>query len=309
MSGHEYTKLAAKTAVAPLRFRTYLGLTESVIRALTQRSEKPQLFIVGPPRSGTTLIYQYIVHRLQIAYFTNGVGRYPVAPCLVTWAQRLFRRDHVSDFASQYGKVEGAIGPREAGGFWNRYFDAEAYQDAEALSHRKAERLRRTIWCVQRTFGDIPFVNKNVKHLLRLMALQDIFPKSVFLFVERDLTDAALSMLRARRHLFGDPGHWFSIRPPDYETLRSLDPVDQIVGQYHSIVRKMEADLEGIPQGRKLRVSYNDFCHSPEELIGRIIELLGHLEYRNPPIDSFPVINNSSETREEFELVEKIGGR
>jgi hypothetical protein len=35
----------------------------------------PRLFILGLPRWGTTLVYQYIVHRLKVALLTNGVLR------------------------------------------------------------------------------------------------------------------------------------------------------------------------------------------------------------------------------------------
>jgi len=306
MSIYHFARILARIAAAPFCPNTYLGVTERAVRAAMQTSAQPQLFIAGPPRSGTTLISQYIVHRLRVAYFTNGVGRFPVSPCLATWAQRFLHGEYVSDFLSQYGKVKGPLAPREAGGFWNLYFDPDTYQDHNPLSVEMTERLQRTVACVQRAFGDTPFVNKNVKHLLRLKALEEIFPQSVFLIVDRDLSDAAISMLRARHRLFGDSNRWFSIRPPDYDALSTMAPVDQIVGQYHSLVRKMETDIQKIPQERICRIYYDDFCRNPEGLIDRLIEFLGPLEYRNPAISSFPVRRNSAETDEEMDLVRRI---
>ena len=80
MSGADLWRLGAKLARAPWRAQNYLYLIERALLAVTSRSEGSQLFILGPPRTGTTLIYQYIAHRLNVAYFTNGVGRYPLAP-------------------------------------------------------------------------------------------------------------------------------------------------------------------------------------------------------------------------------------
>ena len=70
-----------------------------------------QLFILGLPRSGTTLLDQYIVHRKDVAYFTNGVGDNPSQPCLTSSRQRLENPPYISDFASRYGRSEGPMAP------------------------------------------------------------------------------------------------------------------------------------------------------------------------------------------------------
>ncbi len=55
-----------------------VGLAYRILRPLEQRMVSragpvpaPRLFILGLPRSGTTLVSQYIVHRLKVAYLTN----------------------------------------------------------------------------------------------------------------------------------------------------------------------------------------------------------------------------------------------
>ena len=310
MSGADLWRLGAKLAKAPWRVQSYLYLIERALLAVTSRSEGSQLFILGPPRTGTTLIYQYIAHRLNVAYFTNGVGRYPLAPCVVTYAQKRLWGSYVSDFNSTFGKVIGPLGPREAGGFWNQCFDAEAYQRADDIAPRKVDTLRRTIWRIQRIYGGTPFVNKNVKHLLRIHALKEIFPHSFFLVVERDLVDAALSLLRGRHELFGDSRQWWSVRPPDYDDLKDLPLPEQVTGQYLSLIEKMEKDLAELPADRVLRISYEHFCSNPEALIEQIRTRLGTIDYRNGAVDSFTVAKNVPDTDEELELVRKLeGGR
>jgi hypothetical protein len=295
-----------KFVSAPWTLQSYLRLIERVALRFVSPSKTPQLFILGPPRSGTTLIYQYVTHRLKIAYFTNGVGRYPLAPCVVTYAQKRRWGEYSSDFKSTFGKVAGPLAPREAGAFWNRCFDPESYQTYGDVAKDKVDLLRRTIWCVQKIFGDVTFVNKNVKHLLRIHAIKMIYPESVFLVVERDLVDSALSLLRGRRALFGNPEHWFSVRPDNYEDLKSLAPAEQVAGQVLSLSRRLKQDLADLPSGRVLRVSYDDFCSNPEELIESIRVRMGWVEDRNPPLRSFAVANNTPKSDEERELVRLI---
>lgn len=284
-----------------------LGTLESaLLRFAPERTPTPQLFILGLPRTGTTLVYQYVVHRLEVAYFTSGCGRYHRSPCLVTRIQRRLHGEYVSDFRSEYGKSEGPVAPREAGSVWARFFGYEAYVEPADVSHRDRETLRRTVHCVQRAFRGAPFVNKNVKHLLRIPALADVFPRARFLVVERDREDVALSVLRARHRQMADPGRWWSVRPPDYPRLREMDPVAQVAGQLESLGRKLDADLRELDPGRVLHCGYRAFCEDPEEVAREVREALARPEHRNPPVSGFPVARNEPRTDEERALVERV---
>ncbi len=68
-----------------------------------------------------------------------------------------------------------------------------------------ADELRRTVACVQRIHGGRPFVNKNVRHMQRIGALDAIFEGALFLVVSRPPADVALSLLRARYQVQDDP--------------------------------------------------------------------------------------------------------
>lgn len=281
----------------------YLRFLEQAWLLRPAVSEKPVVFILGLPRSGTTLVYQYLVHRLQVAYFTNGVGKYPHAALLMTWWERKRYGEYRSDFQSQYGKMIGPVSPREAGGFWARFFDLEQYTRFEQVSPARIRILQRTIAGVQHLFGDVAFVNKNVKHMLRLDALARIFPHALFLIVERELPEVALSVLRGRYANLADPHAWWSVRPPDYPSLKDLSLPEQIAGQVRGLARQMDADLAQIPATRVVRVAYSAFCQEPERLIATLRPLLGHPTERNPPVSAFPISHNTPKTPEEEALL------
>jgi hypothetical protein len=264
------------------------------------------LFILGLPRSGTTLTYQYIVHRLQVAYFTNGVGHYYRSPCVATFLQTRWYGPYSSDFRSEYGKVEGPIGPREAGSFWGRFFDLNKYSRFEDVISADMDKMRNTIACIQRIFHDSPFVNKNVKHMLRLHALSRIFPEAVFLVVLRDLADVAISIFRARRSRAEGSTAWWSVRPRDFAGLENLPVVEQVAQQVVRLDRQLRAEIRTLPESRVLFLQYERFCETPEELIGRVRSAIGPVEDNNPPQASFRTMTHEAADEDEQWLLERV---
>lgn len=289
-----------------LRLDSYAIVLERLWLLKRQRCSSPQLFILGLPRSGTTLIYQYIVHRLNVAYFTHGVGAHPRVPCVVTWYQHNRYGQYRSDFESKYGKVEGPVSPREAGTFWGRFFDLNNYVDFEDLRQKDISVLQKTVACIQNIFGGKPFVNKNVKHLQRINAIAEIFPNSIFLVVERQLQDVALSVLRARRGSPCDSSQWFSVRPINYDAIKNLSIPEQVANQCKSVTEKMEQDLSLLPNERVIRIKYEDFCREPEALIKNVGAALCALKTDNPSRDFFTISRNSPQSAEENKLLKLL---
>lgn len=263
----------------------------------------PQIFILGLPRSGTTLLYQYIVHRFEVAYFTNGVGTYPLSPCLITWLQHKLYGNYKSDFESNYGKVKGSVAPREAGVFWGRFFDLEEYTCYEDLTPEEIHKLRNIIYCIQWIFGGVPFINKNVKHMLRINALSKIFSNSYFLIVERNLKDVALSMIRGRYKNVTNPNEWWSVRPPNYKALKDLSIAEQVGYQLIALQKKMEADFSKISSERILYVQYEKFCDNPDILVEKMKSMFEPVIFRNGPVEYFEKYTNEPQTLEEKKLI------
>jgi len=250
--------------------RRALATLERRLLAAVDEPEFPCLFVLGLPRSGTTLVYQYLVDRLPVAYFTQGVGRFPEQAAAITWLEYRVHGRYRSDFHSRYGKIEGAAAPREAGAFFARFFGYDDRKRLEDLGPGEQDALRRTVAAVQRAFGGAPFVNKNVKHLLRIDALAGLFPSAHFLVVERERRDVALSLLRARQALLADPRDWWSVRPCDHERLAALPPAERVVAQLESLATGLETDLAELAPGRVTHIEYERFCAQP----GALLEVL-----------------------------------
>ena len=291
------------------RIRNFLRLVAGVPEAYLLTTAKdpgsPQFFITGLPRTGTTLVYQYLVHRLHLAYFTNGAGIpvFTLSPVCVTWFQIHTHPPYYSDFKSKFGKVRGYVAPREAGGVWARFFDLENYETIENMKFHEIEILKRTVWKLQNIFGNAPFVNKNVKHMLRIEPLSRIFPQAYFIVVERDPEDVALSILYARKNA-GGIEHWWSVRPPDYEKIKNLSPLEQIAHQVLSLRKKLMEDLEPIKE-RMFFIHYCELCEEPESVV-RWVKEKHPVDEKNPPVPGFEFRKRKAETKEEKELVRLV---
>ncbi|MCP4361152.1 MAG: sulfotransferase [Chloroflexi bacterium] len=284
----------------------YLGLLEKSFLRKRYEPRQPQLFILGLPRSGTTLIYQYIVHRLRVAYITNRAGHYYLAPCLITYLQRKALGDYVSDFQNRYGKVQGALSPREAGAVWGRFFGVENYVTLQEMPLKRRGTLQNTVACIQSLFGNLPFVNKNVKHMLRIEALTTIFSDAYFLVVERDLEQVALSVLRGRYANLRDPKEWWSVKPPNYMALKELPVAEQVTGQLISLQRRMDSDFAKLPQERVIRLDYESFCQEPEAIIKQLSAVFRKVGLRNTAVTHFKPSHKSPQNEEDKLLIDLV---
>jgi len=291
-------------------FQNYKNyLFESIEKIIIKRDfvlTQPQFFIIGLPRSGTTLIYQYIVHRLHMAYFTNKVGKYSFAPCTISLLSKLFNRQYFSDFESSFGKIKGNMAPREAGSFWLRFFDIDLYQGEHLLTEENIKKIVNTVFCIQNIFSDSPFINKNVKHMLRIKLLSELFPDSYFIIVKRDHIDVALSILSARKKNLKNIHDWWSVKPTSYEEIKKKHYLEQIALQVFDLNKKIDEDLMEIPKDRIIYLNYENFCLKPDGIIDLIKIRSKGVKYKNDQIKNFKNRKKKNLSEEEIILGEKI---
>ena len=94
---------------------------------------EPLVFIVGAPRSGTTLLTQLLISQYEIGYVSNLIARFWKAPYLgLLLAKEIRDPDRPPDvgFSSDRGFTSGYEGPHEFGYFWRRWFD---YQESHSV--------------------------------------------------------------------------------------------------------------------------------------------------------------------------------
>ncbi len=261
----KYLNLLVTGLLAPLE-----TILERRGRADEGADEKPVCFIVGPPRSGSTLLYELLVTRFQCGYFTNLAKRLFRVPVVATWLCRNEMRRRSGSFDSVYGELEGRAAPNEAGRIWSHWmpYAAPYFLDAPGLT---PERMRRKLDAIGRIAGQ-PMIVKNMILQSDFPLLKKTFPNAIFIYVERDWADNARSLVRAREDKASmDETGWWSLRPTGWEAYAKAGPVEQSCAQVMLSHRDLETGLETLTDtGRVIKVSYERLCTSPDEVLSEI---------------------------------------
>jgi hypothetical protein len=234
--------------------------------------EKPVFFIVGAPRSGTTLILQTIINHFDIAYINNMVAKFwdaPVTGAAFYTAIRNLKKP--VSYESRGGFTDEIDGPHEFGYFWKRFF---LYGETHALTeddHKKIDiiTLKREIAGLEKIFGR-PMVFKNPAALsLQIDFLARHIPNSCFIYVRREPFFIAQSLYQKRIEILNDAGTWYSVKPASFPQLKDRSPVEQVAGQVMDTIRKMETDIAALSRKRVTVFDYESFCSDPARTLGQ----------------------------------------
>lgn len=230
----------------------------------------PTLFVVGAPRSGTTILVQTLARRYELGYITNLAARFWKAPSLGCVLSEAIRGDRPPETggSSQGGSTPGYEGPHEFGFFWRRWFDYGATHRVsdDALKKVPTHELRREIAGIQRVY-ERPLLLKNPVLSLYVDFLAKAMPGSLFIDCRRDPFFVAQSLLRCRERLCDTKEDWYSIRPPAYPTLKEEPYPEQIAGQIAGIRETVDRSLASLSRDRWIPVRYEAFCQDPEPVL------------------------------------------
>jgi len=238
-------------------------LEQALTRGMGHTGPGP-IFVIGLPRSGTTLLYEAIVTRWAVCYFPNLANTLYRTPAGATWMEQRVMRDWQGRFRSRGGFIAGRGAPNQGNRIWRMWLGDESEPTATTVP---MVRIRRTIGAIEAMFGR-PFVNKNVAHAVRLPAIAEVFPGAIFIDLQRDLSDSVRSLVRF--HADRSDGSPTAIEPTTSTGEWSDDPVGDACRRLACIRADMEKSIASIGEDRRLSVRYESFCSDPEAELRRI---------------------------------------
>ena len=228
----------------------------------------PPVFIVGPPRVGSTVLMQMLSQHLNVTYLRNYHQWSFGFPRL---GELIFRGQETPNpsLGSQHGSTGGLNGAWEGGEWWYRFFPRAPNYVDEATARLVDERaLLRSVtnWT---SSSERSLMFKNTYASLRIRSLARVFPNARYIHVSRGLLWNAHSILEARRAAFGSYAQWFGLRPPGWEQAVSGGVINQVLFQIQQTHQTITKDLEsfGVPNRFVHKVQYEDLCASPRETI------------------------------------------
>lgn len=237
------------------------------------------VFIVGSPRSGTTLLYQLMARFLDVGYVSNEIARYWLAPLYasIRRQERLATERRVIDFSSSLGSAVGSSAPHEFTYFWHFWSGFFSHDDLTE------DELGRIDWSsIRRELGGLaswwrgPLVLKALTHVnYSIPRVLHQLPEARFLAIGREEEFVVQSILKAREQRYGSEEHWWSLRPRDFKEWLGRSPVEQVAHQVRDVERGVRAGLEAVPRQARLLTTYEDLVRKPHRELERIADFCG----------------------------------
>jgi hypothetical protein len=245
-----------------------------------EKARYPFLFVFGVPRSGTTISAQILASCLDVGYINNLVARFYLAPLYGLEISNSLHIQNQSSFKSEYAATKGIADLHEFGYFWRYWLKKETFHDFTHAAEKEGDinwaGLRLTLCSIQQAFLK-PMIFKNMFGAYHIKKLCNLLKKVVFIYIERDDLDTAISILDARKEFYEDLNTWWSNIPPEFDRLKGLDYWQQIAGQIHYLKAFYFRQIQSVNEKHVILLNYEDICKNP---LGQLVKIQAHV-YRH----------------------------
>ncbi|MBI5952676.1 MAG: sulfotransferase [Chloroflexi bacterium] len=212
------------------------------------------LLIVGPPRSGSTIIYQVLARAIPSVYISNIHSIFPRGASRYMLKNNLFSVN-LGGFHNYYGHTASIRDVNEG----NEFID-DIFRGTPTPGQIR-QRFISFVRNMQAIEGR-PLIFKNASAYWRLACLHEAVPEVVFLRVQRDPEQIVQSVVRAYHELGG-----FNPIPEALLNSDITDPVEFAVRQVMEIERVIDAQKKHIVSKSWVEFAYEDFCRDPWPVI------------------------------------------
>ncbi|QGN32795.1 sulfotransferase [Microlunatus sp. Gsoil 973] len=228
--------------------------------------------IVGLPRSGTTVLYQLLARTGAVGYPSNLMAFFHRAPWVgAVLQQRLTGSDPTISLSSLAGRTPEPLDPHEFGYFWRRACGHSTNSLDQDLNPLRPADLQHDLDLVADVFGR-PVVYKNFLALAHAPAMRRDLKRMLFISVERDPLDAAVSLLALRSRLGVPDDQVFGTAP----ALFCPDPRDPIttVARQIALLTRQQATCGFAVNSDSIVIRYTDLVDQPRRVISDLMDFL-----------------------------------
>jgi hypothetical protein len=215
------------------------------------------VFIVGPHRSGTTLLYGIISRHEHVGFLNRNNHRFPAIPRISRILDTLLQTDPK---------------PVEAQKFWDYLWPGpDDMMDAADLTNEQKKFHISVITRVLTQCSRSRFIAKYPRLSLRVGWLMALFPDARFLHMSRDWRAVVSSTVQRKVKREKRGGGWFGVRIPGWQEMLDLPHELTAARQFRVATQALEVDAFRLSD-RFYRLDYVDLCREPERLIREVAE-------------------------------------
>jgi len=231
------------------------------------------VFIVGAPRSGTTILTQALSSCFDVGYVDNLMASFWKSPLFgALLSDKLIAKRTIS-FSSDYGQTELISDPHEFGGFWRESLNYENMEQ-KVNADINWEKLTKTLDGIYSVFNK-PMVYKVFQLYWHLAEFHSLRPSTKWILIERDLKSNAKSLLKLREKKSGSRDNWVSAKPQFSNRFDKCSNEIQVVSQVFGINQWIKGQFEKINPDSWLILDYEEFVREPEKTLHEISDFLG----------------------------------
>ena len=260
-------------------FRKILALLSPLIRIwedskflFKEESVSPPVFIVGAPRTGSTIIYQALTNAYQLGFIDNTACTWHRNLRFGLWlSQKKYGDQPHNNFKAEHGSTRnyGGHAPSECGQFWYRWLPKDRhFIDHHEVTSKMVTEIRKEVLGVS-AYLKQPLLFKNLNAGQRLRLIRKAFPSAKIIFIRRDPRFVIRSILKAREKTGVAPGDWWSIMPPNVKDLLSLSECEMSAAQVYYVEKQIQQDLALFPDNRVWQLHNQELSESLMDELAR----------------------------------------
>ena len=277
--------------------RLVIGLLARVTLVATHffrnEGDNPQspVFIIGAPRTGSTILYQALTNAYNVAYIDNTACAWHQNLRFGMWlSHKKYGNTPHNNFNADHGNTSefGGHAPSECGGFWYRWLPKDRhFVDHQDITAKMLKGIRAEVLGVS-AFHNKPILFKNLNAGQRLRLIKQAFPDAKIIFIRRDPRFVIRSILKARRKAGVREGDWWSIMPPNVGELKSLPEHKMCAAQVYFLEKQIEEDLALFPSENVKEIHLSELSANLAQT------LAGWMEVANRPGGMLPEFKQDS---------------
>lgn len=246
------------------------------------------LFLVGAPRSGTTLLYKALCLHPDVAYISNWARRAPRLPALAL-LNRLSPRLPEARRRVWFGPgADNAYAYSRRRPLWERLFPAPVEgeplyrhcgvreDDQGPPDPEVTARLRRSFAAVQRFAGGSLLVSKRIANNRRIPMLAAAFPEARFVHLIRDGRAVAFSLSRV--DWWQDDVVWWYGDTPRRWADEGGNPWELCARHWLRELAAIDGGLQAVPARQRLEIRYEDLVEAPVAAVQQVAAFAGLAE-------------------------------
>ncbi len=249
---------------------------------IMQNIYKP-IFIVGVPRSGTTLVYEYLAMHKDLAWFSQRDFKDFFSK--EYWEFTNLRRRIYGLRQWHYlGKQRDMLFrtsfefPDEVGHLWNKWIGKKGWTTEDDITESVSTNLRQAVSNLLVKKNKRRFLNKNPAHSVRMPLLYKVFSDALFINIIRDGRAVVASMINS----IGSSKRfekYFGIALKNANQME-YDVIERHARQWVEVNEEIQNSKNHLGQNQYYEIKYEDFIQNPRKCLEQIFKFC-ELDYQD----------------------------